>query len=112
MHHTPTLELTQRVLRASICTRCPGRPPGSEAWGPDTPRPCEHACRLFEKLRPLCETARQCDPMLTDLHAAIARQIHHVKAAAKPSASGAKPIDGLTRQSGKVASILARLFGY
>ncbi len=110
--NTPTLETTQRSVRASICTHCPGRPAGSESWESDKPRKCERTCRLFFRLPALREVARLCDPMLADPHDVIMRQIRIIRERAAPGNHGARPVDGLTLQTRKIARVLERLFSY
>jgi hypothetical protein len=108
----PTLEITQRALRASICAHCPVRPDGSESWGTEKSRACERGCRLFLNLPVLREVARQRDPMLAETSEAIVRQIQDIKESADFDGHGAKIVDGLTRQSRKVVQVFNRLFGY
>jgi len=61
MRHLPVNEIVHRLTREIACTRCPERPPGSEALGPEVARPCETACPLFIYLPTLVRLARQVD---------------------------------------------------
>ena len=65
MQHLPTLNVIQRALRQSICTRCFRRPEASERLTPEVPRSCEPECTIFVHLPKLQELAGEIhDPML------------------------------------------------
>ena len=66
---------TARVaIRATVCTGCEKRPPGSESWVPQQPRPCEGNCPIFESMNRLLGIARsqdldgfgECEDAITD----------------------------------------------
>ncbi|HEX4796527.1 MAG TPA: hypothetical protein VH370_22240 [Humisphaera sp.] len=76
MRHIPTLQTTERALRARVCAICPNRTPG-EAVHPDLPLTCEADCPLFAALPQLRQTALNLDPMVGHykpaMHKAIQR---------------------------------------
>ncbi len=59
MQHLPTLEVAQRAIRQSVCTKCTDRPSGSEKLGPDEPRSCQGACTVFINLPKLMDVAKK-----------------------------------------------------
>ena len=61
MPHLPILNVEHRLVREIACVHCYQRPPGSEAFDPSVPRPCETKCSLFYHLPTLVEIARRVD---------------------------------------------------
>jgi len=59
MQHLPVINVMRRALREAVCERCPARPPGSERWGPATPRACELLCPVFVNLPRLKQIAKR-----------------------------------------------------
>ena len=64
MQHAIPLETMARSLRVKVCALCPRRPAGSEAWGNQTPRPCEATCPVFVHLPLLRDAAARVDPLV------------------------------------------------
>jgi hypothetical protein len=109
MRHIPTLQTTQRALRARVCAICPNRTPG-EAVHPDLPLTCEADCALFAALPLLRQTALNLDPMVGQYQRAMHKSIQHARTLNDQPAR--ECFDPLEAHTPRVIHLLGELTGH
>jgi len=102
--YKPSLAVTQRAARCTICPHCPLH------WGPDRKtvddtNPCELQCDLFHHLPAIKDAAACADPMIRPVEAAAAGEI-----ALRAPLSG-KRTSPLWRNRKRLIGLLRHLFG-
>ena len=110
MQHAPPLDDLQRKLRSQVCRRCYLRVPGSDGFGPNTPRPCERYCAIFTTLPQARVVGEFTDPMIGSYEKGL-RHLYHDVCTRSPSASTARcDTRALNKYQKRVLAVLTETF--
>jgi hypothetical protein len=102
--YKPSLAVTQRAARCTICPHCPLH------WGPDRKtvddtNPCELQCDLFQQLPAIRKIAACHDSMICSLPQVIEGVVQ------QRAPKGRRAISPLWRNRQRLITFLTRLFG-